>query len=208
MNAGAEVDPESLAAMMMQLERQGCHNINFVTPSHVVPGLLEALVVAAENGLNVPLVYNSGGYDSVDTLQLLDGVVDIYMPDFKFWDPGCSERYCKAADYCERAVAAVKEMHRQVGDLQVDERGVATRGLLVRHLVMPNGVAGTPDVMKFLAEEISANTYTNVMAQYRPCGNAVEDDLVNRAASGTEFRKAVQEARDAGLVRLDGVRSI
>ncbi len=202
-NVGEDVTPVQLAAMMMALARSGCHNINFVTPSHVVPQILEAVPIAVEQGLNVPLVYNSGGYDSAETLHLLDGVFDIYMPDFKFWDGKWAERYCGAPDYREKAMAAVKEMHRQVGDLQMDQRGVATRGLLVRHLVMPNGVAGTPDVMKFLATEISPNTYVNVMAQYRPCGKAIGDEQIGRLISGAEFENALNSARNAGLTRLD-----
>ena len=140
---GVEVGPEQMALMMVQLSEAGCHNINFVTPTHVVPQILEALPHAIERGLRVPLVYNSSGYDSLETLELLDGIFDIYMPDFKFWDNRWAERYCEAPDYREVASAAVREMHRQVGDLAMDERGIAYRGLLVRHLVMPNQVAGT-----------------------------------------------------------------
>jgi putative pyruvate formate lyase activating enzyme len=200
---GTEVGPEQLAAMMIRLARQGCHNINFVTPTHVVPQILEALLKAVEQGLDVPLVYNSGGYDSEETLRLLDGVFDIYMPDFKFWDGKIAERFCDAADYREVAVKAVGEMHRQVGDLKLDSEGIAFRGLLVRHLVMPNNVAGTEKVMEFFAEKVSTDTYMNVMDQYRPCGTADRDELINRRLSSREYREAVDAATKAGLTRLD-----
>ena len=199
---GVEVEPEQVALMMTNLAHMGCHNINIVTPTHVVPQVLEALPLAIEKGLRIPLVYNSSGYDSVESLELLDGIFDIYMPDFKFWDKTYSERYCQAPDYREVAAAAIREMHRQVGDLVVEE-GVAVRGLLVRHLVMPGGVAGTKEIVKFLADEISPNTYVNIMAQYRPCGSAHRDNLINRRLSGQEFREATEAARKAGLKRLD-----
>jgi putative pyruvate formate lyase activating enzyme len=200
---GVDVEPEQMAHMMNQLYQMGCHNINIVTPSHVVPQLLEALPIAIEKGLKIPLVYNSSGYDSVRTLRLLEGIFDIYMPDFKFWDGAFAERYCQAPDYREVAVEAVREMHRQVGDLVVDDRGVALRGLIVRHLVMPDRVAGTGEIVRFLAEEISPNTYVNVMDQYRPCGAAHRDSLIKRRLSSQEFREAMEMARKAGLKRLD-----
>jgi putative pyruvate formate lyase activating enzyme len=203
LNQGVEVESARIAAMMIDLMKKGCHNINFVTPTHTVVQILEALIPAVEQGLNVPLVYNSGGYESVETLALLDGVFDIYMPDFKFWEDGWAERFCKAPDYRERAKAAIREMHHQVGDLLVDSEGVAVQGLLIRHLVMPNDVAGTDGVMDFLANEISLETYVNVMDQYRPCGNADADELINRRLTSEEFRRAVGAARDAGLSRLD-----
>lgn len=200
---GVEVEPEQMAHMMIRLAQMGCHNINFVTPSHVVPQLLEALPIAIEMGLRIPLVYNSSGYDRVETLRLLDGVFDIYMPDLKFWDRTFAERYCQAPDYRDVAFRAVREMHRQVGDLVVDEEGVVTHGLIVRHLVMPNRVGGTREIATFLAEEISPNTYVNVMDQYRPCGSAHRDPMINRRLSAEEFREAMTEAREAGLIRLD-----
>lgn len=200
---GMEVEPGELAAMMCRLAEAGCHNINFVTPTHVVPQIVEALVPAVEQGLSVPLVYNSGGYDSVETVALLEGIFDIYMPDFKFWDNHQAERFCHAADYREAAVNSITEMHRQVGDLQVDDEGIATRGLLVRHLVMPNQVAGTEKIMAFLSDRISKNTYVNVMDQYRPCGTAEKDDLINRRLSAEEYRSALDAARKSGLTRLD-----
>ena len=200
---GVEATGGQLAAMMVSLQKQGCHNINFVTPSHVVPQILAALPHAIEKGLTVPLIYNSSGYDSVDTLKLLEGVVDIYMPDFKFWDPGSAKCYAKAPDYPEVARGAVKEMHRQVGDLVMDEHGIAVKGLLVRHLVMPGGLEETGQIMNFLAEEISSNTYVNVMDQYRPCGEARELPPINRSLTRGEYDKAQKLAGDAGLTRLD-----
>jgi putative pyruvate formate lyase activating enzyme len=163
---------------------------------------------AVERGLRVPLVYNCGGYEEVGTLHLLDGLVDIYMPDFKFWDSLVAERYCKASDYPEKARLAVKEMHRQVGDLTLDDRGIARRGLLIRHLVMPEGLAGTRDIMRFLATEISKNTYVNVMSQYRPCGEAHRHRELQRMITVEEYREAVRIAHEEGITRLDERRSI
>jgi putative pyruvate formate lyase activating enzyme len=200
---GVDVEPEHMAAMMLMLAERGCHNINFVTPTHVVPQILEALLPAIEQGLRLPLVYNSSGYDRKETLQLLEGIFDIYMPDFKFWDGEYAERFCDARDYPQVAQTAIKEMHRQVGDLVVDEDGIAQRGLLVRHLVMPNDVAGTKGVSAFLAREISPNTYVNVMDQYRPCGTADQDPLINRRLTAEEFREAVRATKKQGLKRLD-----
>ncbi|HQP32021.1 MAG TPA: radical SAM protein [Deltaproteobacteria bacterium] len=191
-----------LAAMMVELARAGCHNINFVTPSHVIPQILEALILATRQGLRVPLVYNSSGYDTVESLRLLDGIFDIYMPDFKFWDGAFAERFCRAPDYPEVAQAAVKEMHAQVGDLVI-EQGLAVRGLLVRHLVMPNDVAGTAAVMDFLAREVSPRTYVNVMMQYRPCFRAVGDVTIGRRVTAAEYTRAFEAALRAGLHRLD-----
>jgi putative pyruvate formate lyase activating enzyme len=198
-----EVTPEQLAGVMRSLQDKGAHNINFVTPSHVVPQILEALHHAVDMGLEIPLVYNSSGYDKVSTLGLLDGVVDIYMPDVKFWDEEPAQKYCEVPDYAERARAAIKEMHRQVGDLQLDERGVARQGLLVRHLVMPDELAGTRQWMRFLAEEISRDTYVNVMDQYRPCGAAATFPELLKEITPGEFERARREALDAGLHRLD-----
>ena len=205
---GQEVSADQLAAMMTDLQRMGCHNINFVTPSHVVWQILEALAIAAENGLRVPLVYNSGGYDRVETLQLLEGVFDMYMPDFKFWDPRVAEETCNAPDYPEVARNALREMHRQVGDLVIDGNGIARRGLLVRHLVLPEGLAGTREIMQFIADDISTDTYVNIMAQYRPCGRAAE--VLELAAYPTEidFQKARRAAIEAGIRRIDRPRRI
>jgi len=200
---GREVDAHQLAAMMLQLEAHGCHNINFVTPSHVVPQILEALVIAAGGGLRLPIVYNTGGYDSLESLRLLDGVVDIYMPDFKFWDAAVGRRMANAANYGEVACHAVQEMHRQVGDLVFDEHGLARRGLLVRHLVMPGGLAGTRQVMRFLAREISPDTFVNIMPQYRPEGQASRYPEIDRAVTMAEWREALDVAREEGLRRFD-----
>ena len=200
---GVEVEPKHMASMMLHLAENGCHNINFVTPTHAVPQIIEALVLAVEQGLKVPLVYNSSGYDRKETLELLDGIFDIYMPDFKFWDGKWADRFCHAPDYRDAATEAVKEMHRQVGDLVIDDDGVAISGLLVRHLVMPNRVAGTEEIMKFFAREISPNTYMNVMDQYRPCGTAHQDEFINRRLTAQEYRDAVNAAKNAGMTRLD-----
>lgn len=200
---GVEVSDGQLAAIMVSLQKQGCHNINFVTPSHVVPQILSALPGAVEKGLRVPLVYNSSAYDSVETLKLLDGVIDIYMPDFKFWSSASAQRYAKAPDYPGRAREAIKEMHRQTGDLVIDSGGIATRGLLVRHLVMPGGLEETGRIMNWLAGEISLDTYVNVMEQYRPCGRAFDYPPIHRPLEHGEYEQAVRLARKAGLKRLD-----
>ncbi|MEJ2155616.1 MAG: radical SAM protein [Desulfobacteraceae bacterium] len=200
---GREMTDEQLADIMLSLQSSGCHNINFVTPSHVVPQILSALVLAASQGLTVPLVYNSSGYDSVETLRLLDGIIDIYMPDFKFWDAKIADQTCQAPDYPKVARDAVTEMHHQVGDLVLDPSGLAVRGVLIRHLVLPDGLAGTSEVMDFIANRISANTYVNVMAQFRPCGRAAEVKALGRSISDTEYQDALKAAADAGIQRLD-----
>ncbi len=202
---GREVVAGELANMMLSLERQGCHNINFVSPTHVVPQILEALEIAVESGLSVPLVYNSGGYDAVDTLKLLDGIFDIYMPDMKYSDEQNARRLSGIDDYPRMNRAAVKEMHRQVGDLKIDDQGIARRGLLVRHLVLPGGLAGTAEVCRFLSQEISAHTYLNVMAQYRPCYKAYDVLGLAHSISRQEFVEAVETARSYGLHRLDRI---
>lgn len=195
-----------IARMMLSLQQRGCHNINLVTPTHVVPQILEALLVAAGLGLSLPLVYNCGGYESLETLKLLDGIVDIYMPDMKYSDERNARRFSGVKGYPSANRAAVKEMHRQVGDLKIDERGVAKRGLLVRHLVLPNGIAGTEGVVRFLAQEVSTNTYLNVMAQYYPSHRAHKIPALSRPLLRQEFADAVSLAREHGLERLDGVR--
>ena len=200
---GNEVSASQLASTMLILQNSGCHNINFVTPTHVVPQILQALDMAIDAGLQIPLVYNTSGYDKVETLELLDGIVDIYMPDFKFWDPAVADLTCKAPDYPQAARQALSEMFRQVGDLTLDERGIATRGLLVRHLVLPAGMAGTGQVMNFIAQSISPATYVNIMAQYRPCGTAHHVEQLSEPLSLMEYNKAVEEARVAGITRLD-----
>jgi putative pyruvate formate lyase activating enzyme len=201
---GREVEPGEIAAMMLHLQGRGCHNINFVTPSHVVPQILAALAIAAEHGLRIPLVYNTGGYDALVSLQLLDGVVDIYMPDVKYADEPLARKYSKVRNYPALNRAAVKEMYRQVGDLVLDENGVALRGLLVRHLVLPNGLAGTADIARLLANEISPNTFLNLMDQYRPCFKAGNLPDLSRPITRDEYREAIRFAEVAGLRRLKG----
>jgi len=200
---GDVVSFEDLAQMMITLQSYRCHNINLVTPTHQVPMILEALEIAIDRGLNLPLVYNCGGYESLMTLRLIDGVIDIYMPDFKYADPEIAYRYSKARDYPKIAKSAIREMHRQVGDLMIDERGIALRGLLVRHLVLPSGLAGTEEIVRFLAEEVSPDTYTNIMAQYYPCYKAFECPPLDRRITEEEYRMAIDAARRAGLRRLN-----
>ncbi|HYL14443.1 MAG TPA: radical SAM protein [Terriglobales bacterium] len=202
---GRVTKPIELADMMLRLQDQGCHNINLVTPEHVVPQILEALVRAVERGLRLPLVYNTSAYDSLDSLFLMDGVVDIYMPDFKFWKPEHARCYAKAPDYPEAARQAIKEMHRQVGPLVTGENGVALRGVLLRHLVMPGGIARTPDIMQWIARELGRETYVNLMAQYHPAGHvtATEYPEIDRRITVNEYRQAVDAFHAAGLWRLD-----
>lgn len=197
------VSADRLADIMLELQNSGCHNINWVTPSHVVPQCLEAFALATTRGLHVPIVYNSSGYDSVETLRLLDGIVDVYMPDFKFWDADVAARLTNATDYPEVVRAALKEMQRQVGVLQLDDRGLAFRGVLVRHLVMPNNLAGTAEIARWLAAELSPDTYLNVMPQYHSAGRALQYDGLERPITVTEFREAVRATQRAGLTRLD-----
>ncbi|HHT9131665.1 MAG TPA: radical SAM protein [Candidatus Tripitaka californicus] len=195
---GEEVTVETLANIMLALQASGCHNINFVTPTHVTPQIMEALAIARDKGLRVPTVYNCGGYESVETLRLLEGAIDVYMPDFKYSEGRWAKRFSGAEDYPEVARAAFREMHRQVGDLVIEE-GLAVRGLLVRHLVMPNGVAGSRAVIDFLAEEISPNTYLNVMEQYHPCYRAREFAEINRRITHDEYMEVYLYAKQKGL---------
>jgi putative pyruvate formate lyase activating enzyme len=206
---GQALHPDQLAELMLRLQDMGCHNINFVTPEHVVPQILEALAIAVEYGLRLPIVYNTSAYDSMHSLELMDGVVDIYMPDFKYWDAGHALTYLKAKDYPAVARRVIAEMHRQVGELKMDERGIAKRGVLVRHLVMPGFLEETHQIMQFLAEEISPDTYVNVMAQYHPDGkvSAEKYSEINRRITPDEYREAVRLAQAAGLWRLDERRS-
>jgi len=204
---GHPVTAEQLAAVMLELQRQGCHNINFVTPTHVIAQILEALPLAVENGLRVPLVYNCGGYERVSALRLLEGIVDIYMPDFKFWDPRVAEAMCGAPDYPERARRAIIEMHRQVGELQIDPSGLAMRGVLLRHLVMPGDLSGTPSILHFISTCVSPNTYVNLMDQYRPCGQAFGKPDLGRRITAEEYQEALRCAEREGLTRLDRRRS-
>jgi putative pyruvate formate lyase activating enzyme len=200
---GAPVTDRELGRIMLALQARGSHNINLVTPSHMVAQVLAGLVHAVEGGLSIPIVYNTGGYDLVSSLRLLEGVVDIYMPDIKFLDESAAARYLDAPDYPAIARDAVKEMHRQVGDLVIDAHGVAARGLIVRHLVMPGGVAGTRDVARFLARDVSRDTYLNVMDQYRPCGLSRRYPEIARAPGEREFEAALDACRAEGLRRFD-----
>jgi putative pyruvate formate lyase activating enzyme len=200
---GEETEPEGIASMMLALQERGCHNVNLVSPTHVVAPILAAVLIAAEAGLRLPLVWNTGGYDSLPALELLANVVDIYMPDIKYADEGIAYQYSKVKHYPAVNQAAVKEMHRQVGDLVVDENGVALRGLLVRHLVLPGGLAGTAETARFLADEVSRDTYVNVMDQYRPCYKAAELPPLDRRTTRAEYDQALQQAREAGLHRFD-----
>ena len=197
--------PEVIAAMMLELQGRGCHNVNFVTPEHVAPQVLEAVAVAIEQGLTLPIVYNTSAYDSMESLALMDGVVDIYMPDFKNWSLERSRTYLKAENYPETARAAIKEMHRQVGDLRLDADGVAQRGLLIRHLVMPGGLDETRAILEWIVTELGPNTYVNLMDQYAPAGkvSAVKFSEINRRLYPEEFREAQRIARAVGLRRLD-----
>ena len=200
---GDKVSKEELACMMLSLQDKGCHNINLVSPTHVVPQILEAFEMAVKSGLQLPLVYNSGGYDSIETLRLLEGIVDIYMPDMKYGDNEPGKKYSRPPipDYWDRNREAVKEMHRQVGDLKVDERGIAKRGLLIRHLVLPDDIAKSENILKFIAKEISKNSYVNIMSQYYPSGEAFKFPELNRPVSEKEFLKVIQIAKKLGLTR-------
>ena len=199
---GRELSLEELAVSMLYLQEIGCHNINFVTPTHQVPQILAALEIAIPKGLKVPLVYNTGGYDSIEELKLMEGIIDIYMPDFKYWDAEVARKFSRGAkDYPEVAKEALKEMHRQVGDLIINNEGIAERGLLIRHLVLPEGLAGTKEVMHFISAEISKDSYINIMDQYRPCGRALEFPPLNRRISFEEYQEAIGFARKQGLHR-------
>jgi len=200
---GQTVEAETLAGMMLSLQERGCHNINLVSPTHVTVPILEALLIAVESGLRLPLVWNTGGYDAMPALRLLDGIVDIYMPDMKYADSQIARRYSQVDNYPQVNQAAVREMHRQVGDLVMDRRGIAMRGLLVRHLVLPAGLAGSDKIAAFLATEISNDTYINVMDQYRPCYRAHQLPPLDRPITSEEYAQALSAARQAGLYRLD-----
>ncbi|MCP4246570.1 MAG: radical SAM protein [bacterium] len=212
---GTACDAEQLAGLMLDLQEHGCHNINFVTPEHVVPQIVEALAVAIEAGLTLPIVYNTSAYDALSSLKLMDGLVDIYMPDFKFWSAQSAKRLVKAKDYPDRARAAIAEMHRQVGDLRVTPDGVACRGLLVRHLVMPGLLEESRRIFEWLANELSPDTYVNIMAQYRPAyqvgriietgrnADTVDYEEINRPPTRQEIEAAYEAARQAGLWRFD-----
>jgi putative pyruvate formate lyase activating enzyme len=196
--------PAELASIMVQLQHQGCHNINLVTPTHVVPHILGALPQAIDGGLTIPLVYNSSGYDAPETLELLDGIVDIYMPDFKFWNNATAGIYTRAENYGDIARTAIKAMFYQVGDLQTDERGLAVRGLLVRHLVMPGNLDETKNILTYISEQISPNCHVNIMDQYRPC--VTTHFPIDRPLRGNEYHTALGYAKNTGLVQLNELR--
>ncbi len=200
---GSEATEEQLASYMLRLQSIGCHNINLVTPTHFVPQILEGLSLAIKKGLNIPLVYNCGGYESGEVIDILGGVVDIYMPDAKFSSSEASRQFCGVDDYFPNLKKVLKKMHQQVGDLEIDSEGIARRGLLVRHLVLPNGLAGTREIMEFIAQDISPNTYINIMAQYRPCAEAYKFPQIDRYLSQQEYVEAIEVAQSFGLHRFD-----
>lgn len=201
-DCGEELEPEQIAEIMLELQAYGCHNINFVSPTHVVPPIISAVTIAAQAGLRLPLVYNTGGYDSLDVLKLLDGIIDIYMPDMKYANAQTAQRYSKIPHYPETNQAAVREMYRQVGDLVLDENGIAQRGLLVRHLVLPDALSGTREITRFLVQEISADTYFNLMDQYHPAYLAGQHPRLNRRITRQEYQEAYEYAHQAGLHRF------
>jgi putative pyruvate formate lyase activating enzyme len=198
---GETISSLGMATCMVALQKKGCHNINFVTPTHFVPQIVSALPAAIEMGLRVPLVYNCGGYESLAVIRLLEGIVNIYMPDAKFADPDVAQKYCNAPDYPEVVKAVLEEMHRQVGVLTVNREGIAERGVLIRHLVMPGGLAGTDALMQFIARELSPDSYVNIMAQYHPQHKAHHYPELNRRITMSEFRETLATARNAGLHR-------
>ncbi len=205
--SGESVTAKDLAHIMISLQQRGCHNINFVTPEHVVPQIMESIPIAVEMGLRIPIVYNTSGYDSMHSLKLMDGIVDMYMPDFKFWDREFSKLYMAAEDYPDVARIALKEMHRQVGPLKIDAGGLALRGVLVRHLVMPDNAANSREILKFIARELSKDTFINIMDQYHPAGQVPgtphKYGKINRSVTRKEYNDVINAAREEGLYRLD-----
>ena len=199
---GAPMTAQAVASAMLDLQRKGCHNINWVTPTHQMPFLLEALELAREQGLTLPLVYNCGGYELLEALAVLDGVVDVYLPDFKFWDAEKGFRYTKARNYPDAARAAIVEMHRQVGDLVVDERGLAVRGLIVRHLVMPEGVEDAKSILRWIHDTIDPQTSVSLLHNYEPCYRAVNDPVIGRRLHPEEYREVRDFAERLGFSRV------
>lgn len=197
---GREVSLEEAAEMMLTLQKIGCHNINLVTPTHFTPQLVKAIKIAAEKGLKLPIVWNCSGYENVEVIKILDGIVDIYMPDIKYSNSESARKYSRAKDYFERCKEAVKEMHRQVGDLKIDERGIAYRGLIIRHLVLPNDLAGSEKVLEFVAS-LSKDSYVNIMDQYTPCWKAFEFKELSRPITASEYLKVIKIAKKLGLHR-------
>jgi putative pyruvate formate lyase activating enzyme len=197
---GKEVSIDEAAEVMLRLQGMGCHNINLVTPTHYTPQLVEAISVAATEGLKLPVFWNCSGYESVETIKLLDSVVDIYKPDMKYSESEPAKKYSNAPDYFERCKEAVREMHRQVGDLKVNGRGIAYRGLLIRHLVLPNELAGSEKILEFV-KTLSKESYVNIMPQYRPCGKAYKHEELSRRPTSTEYFRVVDYAKKTGLHR-------
>jgi len=201
---GQEMSDEELSTLMLRLQKIGCHNINFVTPTHYLPNIVRGLAFAAAQGLNIPLVFNTGGYDRVEILKLLEGIFDIYMPDFKYSDESTAAKYSHGAqDYPQVVKEAIKEMHRQVGVLKTDKYHIAQRGLIIRHLVLPYNLAGTEDFLKFVARELDPETYVNIMSQYRPCYQAQQYPELSRSIQACEFQEALIMAGNYGLFNLD-----
>jgi len=201
---GAEVTIDEFAEMMLQLQKEGCHNINLVTPTHYSPHILKALDVAAGNGLRLPIVYNTSGWERFEILTLLDGIVDIYLPDFKYWDSNMSAKFSAGADsYPEITRVAILEMHRQVGVAKPTKEGIMQRGLMIRHLVMPNDIGGSEKIMEWIAENLPKDTYVNIMAQYTPAHKAYDYPEISRRITGEEYQKVVQRAQDVELTNLD-----
>lgn len=205
LGVGETVSEEDVARYMLNLQDRGCHNINFVTPTHFTPQLVKAIRIAGAKGLRLPIVWNCSGYENVEIIKLLDGIVDIYMPDVKYGDVEPARKYSNTPDYFEIVKVALKEMHRQVGDLKIDERGIAYRGLLIRHLVLPNDLAGSRKVLKFIAEEISRNSYVNIMSQYWPAGEAYKYKELSRRITWEEYDRVIRIAKELGLTR--GIQS-
>jgi len=198
---GEKITIEDLAGAMLKLQQLGCHNINLVTPTHFTSQIIDALILAIEKGLELPIVYNCGGYESVETLKLLENIIDIYMPDIKYSINENALKYSGVQNYWENVKLAIKEMHRQVGELKISKRGIAQRGLLIRHLVLPNDIAGTKKVIGFVADEISTDSYINIMDQYRPAYNANKYEKLNRGITPSEFKEVVDYAISKGLMR-------
>jgi putative pyruvate formate lyase activating enzyme len=208
LGVGEAITIKGLSKRMLRLQQIGCHNINFVTPTHFVPQIVEGISLAAADGLKIPIVYNCGGYEKIETLKFLDGIIDIYMPDMKYGNARDAERFSSAKNYPETCFRAITEMHNQVGDLKLDDYGVATSGLLVRHLVLPNGIASSEKIFKFLAEKISKNTYINIMDQYHPDYKAWDFTELSRSPTGQEYKQTVELAKEFGLSKGESFRHI
>ncbi|HOP95366.1 MAG: radical SAM protein [Dictyoglomaceae bacterium] len=204
---GKRISIEDLANIMIYLQKLGCHNINFVTPTHFVPQILKALYVATENALNIPLVYNTSGYENIETLKILEGIIDIYMPDIKFYSSEISKKLANADDYFEKTKAAVKEMYRQVGSLVLNEKGIAEKGLIIRHLLLPNNFSGLLNWLTFLRDEVSLDVSLHIMGQYRPLYRAEEEPLINRSITSKEYEEAILLAKKMGFTHIYRINS-